>query len=78
MKITAKDMSSIIETKLDGDVMLKQILYYDWALGDSNSNQFPEGYYGKYILNKWSNYSFYKELILENFNEIWDNVMEGE
>ena len=58
-----------IELKLNGDVLLEQILYYDYRFGNNNAKNFPEGYYGKFKLYPNSNKTFYKRLIL-NYNDI--------
>jgi hypothetical protein len=54
---------------LDGDVLLTQILEYDWAYKNSRAESFPNGYCGRYKITPYSNAEFFKKLVL-NFNEI--------
>lgn len=55
--------------ELGGDKLLEQILAYDYAYGNRNANNFPQGYCGRFEVVGSSNPKFYKELVL-NYNEI--------
>lgn len=63
------DPSNIIPLQLRKKVLLKQILYYDYMYQNSLSEEYPEGYYGRYVITKSSNVDFYKELV-KNFKDI--------
>jgi len=66
--------NNIVFVELSENKLLSQILYYDWWLKNSNAKSFKGGYYGKFQLNDGSNEQFYKELIVEGFDEVWDCV----
>ena len=55
--------------RLNGDVLLEQILYYDYRFGVSNANKFKGGFYGRFKIQTSSNKSFYKRLII-NYNDV--------
>jgi len=57
-----EDFTSLI---LDGDVLLDQILAYDWRYGNKNAKEFPNGYCGKFKIDKYSNFRWYEKLIKE-------------
>ena len=64
-----------IRIELDGKVVLEQIMYYDYLLGNRNAGRFPNGYYGKYWLNDGSNFHFYNRLIIsDNKNEVLEVI----
>jgi len=44
-------------------------MYYDYQYGNKNAKNFPDGYYGKFIIREGSNPYFYKKLII-NFDKI--------
>ena len=73
-KVTFKDKDGYIPIELDGDVLLKQILYYDYAYGNKYANKYKDGYYGKFVLDGRSNEIFYKRLLGEYFEEVWKEV----
>lgn len=63
------DPSNIIHLKLRKKALLKQIFYYDYAYKNNLSKEYPEGYYGRYVITESSNIDFYKELV-KNFKDI--------
>jgi hypothetical protein len=67
-KITG-NFDDYIEVKIDEGVLLKQILQYDYLLGNKNSKEYPNGYHGRYIIEDNSNLNFFKKLII-NFEDI--------
>jgi hypothetical protein len=36
-------------------------MYYDYQYGNKNAKNFPDGYYGKFIIREGSNPYFYKK-----------------
>ena len=78
MIVIFKEPDSYIKIELDSNVLLQSIMYYDWAYKNKNADKWKEGYYGKFQLNDGSNKQFYERLIVKGFNEVWNDVMEGE
>jgi len=72
-KVNFKDESDIIFIELDGDVLLSQILEYDYKYGNSNADLFPNGFCGRFVLYDSSNAYFYMKLITKGFNEVWES-----
>ena len=54
---------------LDGDKLLEFILDMDWGYGNSNAEDYKEGFHGRFLIKPNSNRDFYKELVI-NYNEI--------
>jgi len=67
-------LNNTIPIKLSKNKLLSMILYYDWTYRNNNAKEFPDGYYGKFQLNEGSNEYFYKELIIEGFDEVWKHL----
>jgi hypothetical protein len=47
--------------EIDEKEMLIYIMYYDYQYGNKNAKNFPDGYYGKFIIREGSNPYFYKK-----------------
>lgn len=56
---------------LDGDILLQQILQYDYSLGNSASSHknYPNGYHGRFGITEKSNLDFFKKLVV-NYGDI--------
>jgi len=66
------NLSGIVRIKIDSEILLNQILYYDYTIGNSNSEIYPNGYHGRFkIIPGISNLEFYKRLIIN-----WEDVKE--
>jgi len=51
---------------LDGDVLLKQILFYDYNYGNRHVlDEFIDGYHGKYTIVEKSNMNYFNKLVKE-------------
>lgn len=70
-KIVSNNLENSINIELNGDVLLEQILEYDWKYKNRNSDKFPDGYYGRFVITRYSNANFYDRLIIsDNKHEI--------
>lgn len=68
---------NIIEIVLDGDVLLNQILEYDYTYGNKKAKAFPEGYHGRFQFKQNSNLNWYKKLV-KDFEKISKYVLTKE
>lgn len=58
-----------IVLEINKDKLLEFMLHCDWNYKNSNAKEFPNGYYGKFVISENSRVKFYKELIV-NFDKI--------
>jgi len=71
------NFENFIEVELDPEILLKQILYYDWNYGNKNAENFKNGYCGRFKLSEKSSKSFYGKLITKGFEEVWKSHIGG-
>jgi len=67
--------------KLRGNKLLRQILHYDYKLGNRNVlDEYINGYHGKFKIVKSSNEQFYKELVKnwDEFKPYFDKIKNGD
>lgn len=65
----AGDLENVIMIEIDSDLLLRQILYYDWNFHNSNANKFKEGYHGRFQITDRSDLDFFRRLVV-NFSDI--------
>jgi len=58
------DMDNTIPLRLDGDRLLKYILFMDWNYGNRNASEFKNGYHGRFKIAGNSNRPFYQGLVI--------------
>ena len=57
---------------LDGNVLLEQILEYDWRFGNRDVKaEFIDGYHGKFKIYPSSNPWFYRKLLGDDFGKVF-------
>jgi len=79
-KVNFKD-NNYLKLKLRGNKLLKQILFYDSTYGNRNiSDEYLDGWHGKFKIVRSSNEQFYKELIKnwDDFKPYFDKIKEGD
>ena len=68
-KVSFTNIDDFVSIKLDGKVLLEQILEYDWKYGNKYADKWKDGYYGRFEITENSNLDFFKKLII-NFEDI--------
>ena len=79
-KWNAKDSNHLV-LKLRGNKLLSQILNYDYRFGNRNiSDEYLDGWHGKFKIVRDSNEQFYKELIKnwDEFKPYFDKIKKGD
>lgn len=72
---TIGDETNYIDITINESTLLKQILEYDSCYGNRKvSDEYLDGYYGKFRLTKNSNFYFFERLI--NENDKWIKILE--
>ena len=64
-----------VKLTLDGDVLLEQILHYDYLYKNRNAKEYPEGYYGTFEITKHSNPKFYNKLVVDGKEDILADIV---
>ncbi len=63
-RVFFKDVDKIVDMLIDGDVLLSQILHYDYMLGNRTIvDEFLDGWHGKFKIRKGINMDFYEKLV---------------
>ena len=75
-RVISKDYYDYEDLILDGDVLLKQVLEYDYKYGNKNipEENVENGWQGKYRIDSASNPHFFDKLVIKGN---WRNTRKG-
>lgn len=74
-KTTIHDEESSIFVMLDSEIVLRLAMFSDYNFQNSNAKEYPQGYFGKYVIRRNTNLKWIEKLVI-NYDDIKDIAEE--